>query len=322
MNILQFFKHIFSIDTNSSNRIIIYILGLKIQFLKPWIKNSAKQFQKYDCPITEIPRATGALRKTQIANLKITHIFSELCEQNGLKYWLDCGNALGAFRHKGFIPWDDDVDLGMLREDYEKFIELFKDGIPNHDDIYIDFRNNGKNKCYLKIKHKLLENIEVEVFPYDYYYKKTTFDEKVEITKKIKKYMSSHKFLFSILSPIYRNYPDRMRKRFIDIRDKFILENKIPKPDEHPSLVFGMDAPHIEKIYLYDYETIFPLGTIEYEGYKMACPNNMHEFLTQIYGNYMELPDDCYPRHTNSDGFQGEMATIIDDFIKELQDKI
>ncbi len=281
------FKKIFSLDWKSSNRIIIYILGLKIQFMKPWVKNSAKQFYKYDYPITEIPRATGALRKTQLANLKITHIFSELCEQNGLKYWLDCGNALGAFRLKGFIPWDDDVDLGMLREDYDKFIALFKDGIPNHDDIFVDFRNNGKNKCYLKIKHKVLENIEIEVFPYDYYYKKTTFDEKVKITYEIKKYMRVHKPWFSLLSPIYIHFPDKMIKRFLKIRDNFILKGNVPKPEEHPSLVFGMDAPHIEKVYLYDYETIFPLGTIEYEGYKMAFPNQMHEFLTQLYGDYM-----------------------------------
>ena len=50
----------------------------------------------------------------------------------------------------------------------------------------------------------------------------------------------------------------------------------------------------------------------------MNCPNNMHEFLTQIYGDYMTLPNDCYPRHANSEGFQGESEKILDNFIFDL----
>lgn len=322
MNIFKFLKYIFSIDTKSSNRIIIYILGIKIRFLKPWIKDSAKEYLKYDCPISEIPKATGTLRKIQLANLKITLIFKELCEQNGLKYWLDYGNALGAYRHKGYIPWDDDIDLGMMRDDYEKFIELYKDGIPNHNELYLDFCNNGRNKCFLKIRHKNLVNIAIDIFPYDYYYEKTTKEEKYEITKNIDKYMHFNSVIYRLLQPIYINSSTLMRKRIFKIRDNVILKGNIPKPEDKPSIVYGMDYPHLVNPLLYDYETIFPLGMIEYEGFTMSCPNNIHEFLTQIYGDYMTLPDDCYPRHANSEGFQDELAQMLDNFISDLSDKL
>ena len=60
----------------------------------------------------------------QKKQLEIFVKFIELCEKNNLNYFLIGGSALGAIRHKGFIPWDDDLDVGMLREDFEKFCEL------------------------------------------------------------------------------------------------------------------------------------------------------------------------------------------------------
>ena len=70
------------------------------------------------------------MRKIKVEELKkiqiqILDIVDTYCRNNNVNYWIDSGTLLGAVRHKGYIPWDDDIDLGMLRKDYEVFVEKF-----------------------------------------------------------------------------------------------------------------------------------------------------------------------------------------------------
>ena len=64
------------------------------------------------------------LRKVQLAQLEIAKEIKRVCDENNIKYFLDSGTLLGAVLHKGFIPWDDDMDIGMLRDEYEKFLQI------------------------------------------------------------------------------------------------------------------------------------------------------------------------------------------------------
>lgn len=68
------------------------------------------------------------IRAIQLKALDILQVVADICESHGLRYWLDSGTCLGAIRHGGFIPWDDDVDIGMPRKDFEKFRALVRGG--------------------------------------------------------------------------------------------------------------------------------------------------------------------------------------------------
>ena len=67
------------------------------------------------------------LRKVQLAQLEIAKEFKRICDENQLQYFMDSGTLLGAVRHKGFIPWDDDMDFGMMRDQYEKLLSVAPD---------------------------------------------------------------------------------------------------------------------------------------------------------------------------------------------------
>jgi len=78
------------------------------------------------------------LRQAQFVMLRLLGIFDAICREAGLRYWLEGGTLLGAVRHKGFIPWDDDLDVMMPREDFERFKTLAPDVLP--EDVWLDGR--------------------------------------------------------------------------------------------------------------------------------------------------------------------------------------
>lgn len=122
---------------------------------------------------------TEEIVKLRRAMLMIANEIKRICEKHGIKYWLDGGSLIGAVRHNGFIPWDDDMDMGMLKEDYDRFCEIAINELDNK--FFLDnYKTN--NECpyaYTKIRLKgtiFLENIGnenlkhneifVDIFPY------------------------------------------------------------------------------------------------------------------------------------------------------------
>lgn len=85
---------------------------------------------------------TKELREIQ---LNILDHFTKFCEENDIRYWILAGTLLGAVRHKGFIPWDDDIDLGMLRKDYDKLIQIYDNNASQYKFYTVE---NNKEYCY------------------------------------------------------------------------------------------------------------------------------------------------------------------------------
>lgn len=112
-------------------------------------------------PITEAPAATGVLRKTQLGALKVLVAVTSLLEHEKIPYFLHGGTLLGARRHGGFVPWDDDVDIGMMRADYDRLAEIL--GKSNSGDFACSIVHRG---TFMKIFHKPTMS-GIDVFPFD-----------------------------------------------------------------------------------------------------------------------------------------------------------
>ena len=96
------------------------------------------------------------LRKLQLAELNIIKLFMEICRKENLRYFMIGGTMLGAIRHKGFIPWDDDVDIGMPREDYDRLFELLKDG--NYLPENFEYLNYKIKDDYMRYFSRIVDN--------------------------------------------------------------------------------------------------------------------------------------------------------------------
>lgn len=75
----------------------------------------------------------GIIRNTQLQTVEMLKFLANICDKYGLSYWLDYGTLIGAIRHSGFIPWDDDIDIGMPRDDYEKLLKILPSEIEKHE---------------------------------------------------------------------------------------------------------------------------------------------------------------------------------------------
>ena len=122
------------------------------------------------------------LRKVQLVQLEIAKEIKRICDENEIKYFIDGGTLLGAVRHQGFIPWDDDLDIGMLRADYEKFLKIAPQKLDEKYFLQTWHQKDGYGLAFAKVQKrntvfleklaasvKTQHGIFVDIFPYDNY---------------------------------------------------------------------------------------------------------------------------------------------------------
>lgn len=231
--------------------------------------------------ICKFPKAEGLLRKVQLADAELLRIVTDILSKHNLSYWLDYGTLLGAVRHKGFIPWDDDLDIAMPRKDYDIALEVFPKEfeIINHD-------NNLTIKCSQSKGRILISmykaGLILDIVPYD--------------NVSANKYSSSGELQKSIAKCRYnyRKKPSCSQDVLQQRREKMIGEYVNDNPVWFQCPEWGQNDR------LYVNEVIFPLKKIRFEDYEFSAPNDYKEYLTIWYGDYMAFPKTGVLHHNAS----------------------
>lgn len=305
-----------TISNYSETRNLITILGFKIKIAKREIakerqENVFYQYKKDKIDITKVPPAQGLLRDIQLANLTLLKELAYVCEKNNFKYILDAGTLLGAVRHSRFIPWDDDIDILMFREDYEKIVSAFKN-TTRDSDIYAEYhRDKDTNSQYfIKIKHKKCPFLGVDIFPLDTYGKHLSLKEQLIATNKICKIL---KHLKKEIDP---NISNKETKTILTktMKEKILLSST----NENGDFVYGVDFAHKLKNWFLDRDIVLPLRKIQFEDSKYTTVNKPKEFLKNIYGDYMKYPKKMKILHYSYKNLTSEQLETI----KKLGEKV
>lgn len=258
-----------------------------------------------------IPKAKGYLRDIQLGDLKILKEVDRICKKHNLVYWIDFGTLLGAVRHQGYIPWDDDIDICMLRDDYQRFIEIFNKEC-NIDDLKASLYSHQSGKANLiKVVHKKINNLFVDIFPVDIGYVSMSFEEKLTLSKRIQHLSNNHAHKIRK----YSSLPE-WHNTFLDLRDRELTAITHKKENSNPEIVYyGLEFYHrTHKYNVFDYETIFPLKEIPFEDALFPCVNKVDTYLTCIFGNYMVLPKNLRI-HSDLNNISIETILSIKEFI-------
>ena len=274
-----------------NSRFIYYIFFFKL-LIKDKIGMLKKDNQKLcniinDIGADKIPPAKGGLREWQFELLDLLKTFDQICRENNVKYWLDFGTLLGAIRHKGFIPWDDDADTSILKSDLDKILPILKERFKNSDFI-IRERAETCNNFQIRIKHKRY-NLGLDIFPV-YYYSQTilTDETKKEITNKI---INARKIFEKKYPTKYMDEPtiEKAQKDIKELHEKFIAPLDCDSTQKNV-LIRGIEFPYLRNEYVMDPDWIFPLKEAEFENYKFLIPNKSEEYLSDLWKNWQNVP--------------------------------
>ena len=250
------------------------------------------------------------LEKLKAAQLEMVREFAAICDRHGLQYFAVGGTCLGAVRHGGYIPWDDDIDLGMMREDYEQFLKYAPSELPEKFVLQHFLTDQNTPTYFAKIRNEktiFLEEfakdiptsrgIFIDIFPFD-----AAPDNKLIFRLFSFRCLFLNEFyLTKMVSVICSNRPEESKAIYRIIRKSV---SKISQIADREKLYIALDRcvrkyndrgrkmiHHKGLAVSYvPYDSVFPLKNVPFENTVIPIPRDADYVLKTQYGDYMQLP--------------------------------
>lgn len=244
------------------------------------------------------------LKKLQ---MKILLEIRRICNKHNIQYFLDAGTMLGAVRHKGYIPWDDDIDVGMIKSEYETFLKVAQKELKDEFFIHNQYTDPEYGLVFTKIRlkgTKFIENkgnpnsqhqeIFVDIFPY-YFISDDEYIRRIEAFR-----MKMLAQMLLIKSGIYVWRGEKMLKaaKFLPFRILCLLYSKkqlyskindLYNKHKNTKRICMQDGVNYNRLY-FDKQILSVLTDTVFEGEIFKIPKEYDLFLHTAYGDYMTLP--------------------------------
>ena len=247
-------------------------------------------------------QSKGVLKDLQDLSKLILLFIKKICEKHDISWWLDGGTLLGAVRHGDFIPWDDDMDIAMMREDYHKFISVLYDELEAHnlsDCIRPVFKKrisgDGK-KVTGFIQISIMPKIDgrykvmgrVDIFPFDFLIDYDDIDSLGVSYNRAYSHLKTYLTNGSDLRSLYMglDVDDVISRHYSELNLSFDRQKYIIPGVEGG---FGYHR-NINELIVLDSDRFLPLKEISFSGLSCYSPNDADYYLKSIYGDYMTIP--------------------------------
>ena len=236
------------------------------------------------------------LRRQQMRMLEILLEVDKICKKHNIRYWLSSGTLIGAMRHDGFIPWDDDLDIEMMRSDYLRLMKVLPAELPEWLALQNDETDPNYFYFYAKVRDRRSRMLEQN--GYDRLWKEQGIY--IDIFPMERHPIWMHKLTEKTVGHMYKIWRTSTddAKAIKSVRRIFNFNNRFFYPCLRAILsqftfgskviTSGMGIPFHNPRYV---EEIFPLATHVFEGCQLPVPHDADAHLRHIFGDYMQLPD-------------------------------